>query len=99
MTAFDRAWAVVKGIDDPENDDEFIDNDAFNDPVPDIIEQIMAIFGDEPEMDMCYSCGLEGDLRTFYNTDPYTGRRERMCPDCGSYAIHGVNAYGGGEDE
>ena len=41
--AFDRAWAIVKGIDDPDNDDEFIDNDTFNDPVPDIIEQIMGI--------------------------------------------------------
>ena len=94
--SFDQAWRIIKGIDDDENDDEFIDPDAFNDPVPDIIEQIMAIFGDKPEMDMCYSCGLEGDLRTFYNTSS-SGRRERKCPDCGSYEIHGKNAYGGGQ--
>ena len=82
-------------LDTDENDDEFIDPDAFNDPVPDIIEQIMGVFGDKPEMDMCYSCGLEGDLRTFYNTHPITSRRKRMCPSCGSYEIHGKNAYGG----
>jgi len=96
MTAFDQAWAIVKGIDDPDNDDEFIDNDAFNDPVPDIIEHIMGIFGDEPEMDMCYSCGLEGDIRTFTVRSPI-GRLERKCPNCGSYEVHGVNAFGGGE--
>jgi hypothetical protein len=95
MTVFNRAWAIIKGIDDDENDDEFIDPDAFNDPVPDIIEQIMAIFGDKPQIDMCYGCGLEGDLRTFYNTSS-TGRRERKCPSCGSYEIHGKDAYGGG---
>ena len=85
-------------FDNELNDDEFIDSDSFNDPVPDIIEQIMGVFGDKPEMDMCYSCGLEGDLRTFYNTHPTTGRRERMCPSCGSYEIHGKNAYGGGDE-
>ncbi len=92
MTAFGQAWAVVKGIDDSENDDEFIDNDAFNDPVPDIIEQIMGIFGDKPEIDMCYSCGLEGDIRTFTVRNSI-GRLERKCPNCGSYEVHGKEAY------
>ena len=74
------------------NDDEFVNQESFNDPAIDIIEQILGIFGDEHGIDQCYGCGLEGDLRTFG-----VGRDRRKCPSCGSREIHGKDAYEGGD--
>jgi hypothetical protein len=98
MTAFDTAWDLLKtsigDIDSDENDDEFIDDENFNKPAVRAIEEILSIFGLEGKIDMCYSCGLEGTLDNFTQRNQF-GRLERKCPQCGSYEIHGKNAYGG----
>ena len=74
------------------NDDEFVDNDSFNSPVVDNIESILGMVGLDGKIDQCYGCGLEGDLRTFTQRSS-TGRLERRCPSCGSYEVHGKEAY------
>ena len=97
MTAFDKAWKIMKSdkdIDSDENDDEFIDNEQFSDPVNLQIEALLG-FAD-PNLrnvpDMCYSCGFEGTRTNFMRRTP-SGRLENRCPECGSYSIHGRDAY------
>tara|TARA_R110002012_G_scaffold303006_1_gene504557 strand:- start:1355 stop:1924 length:570 start_codon:yes stop_codon:yes gene_type:complete len=80
------------------NDDEFVDNDSFNSSVSDTLDSILSIVGMEQELDECYGCGLEGDLKTFMRRNA-SGRFERKCPSCGSFEVHGTNAYKGGGNE
>ena len=79
-------------IDSDENDDEFIDNEQFDQPAVRAIDEILSIFGLDKKTDMCYSCGLEGTLDNFTQRNA-SGRLERRCPQCGSYQVHGKDAY------
>jgi DNA-directed RNA polymerase subunit RPC12/RpoP len=97
MTSFDKAWKIMKSdedIDGDENDDEFIDNDLFSNREDLLIEALLGIA--DPNMtnltDMCYSCGFEGTRANFMYRHP-SGRRENRCPECGSFSIHGKDAY------
>ena len=103
MSAFNRTWDLMmkeagllksRNIDSDENDDEFIDNEQFSDPVNMKIEAILG-FAD-PDLrnspEMCYSCGFEGTRTNFMRRTP-SGRLENRCPECGSYSIHGRDAY------
>lgn len=92
---FERTWdLLMKGIDDDENDDEFIDNDQFNNPALRAIQQILGIADSDlvDATDECYSCGFEGTLHNFMQMTP-SGRPENRCPECGSTSIHGKDAY------
>ena len=84
MTAFDTAWRLMKSIDDDFNDDEFIDNSQFNNPVAAKVDEIMEIFGGSSPLE-CYSCGFEGPTSTFVG---WHGGPGRKCPECKSYEVH-----------
>lgn len=101
MTAFDTAWSLLKASvlrknnpDSDENDDEFIDNERFDQPALRAINDILSLVGFDNSIEECYGCGLEGTLANFTQQNKF-GRLERKCPQCGSYEIHGKNAYGG----
>ena len=84
MTAFDEAWGLVKeDIDDDSNDDEFIDNSKFDNPVARLIEELsMGLGADVLE---CFSCGHTGTTTDFVG---WHGGRGRKCPNCKSYEVH-----------
>tara|TARA_R110000737_G_scaffold280389_1_gene286965 strand:- start:178 stop:576 length:399 start_codon:yes stop_codon:yes gene_type:complete len=82
--AFDTAWALMKSIDDDSNDDEFIDNDRFNNPVARGVKEILGIFGLDDNLE-CFGCGFTGDTGDFTG---WHGGRGRKCPNCNSYSVH-----------
>jgi hypothetical protein len=94
MTAFDKAWILMKSddVDSDDNDDEFVDNDKFNQPAVRAINEILSTVGLDGSIDECYGCGFEGTLENFTQRNE-SGRLERKCPQCGSYEVHGKNAY------